>query len=106
MPQNTEPSDKYRCIKVPLKNILRDDTCKVYQYKELKKLEKKIGKKNDNIKSTHSIIFDTVIRTNKIMIKTYLLLRLWILDKYHNNDIIPKITIELISSCMQSLKIN
>ena len=73
-----EPPDKYKCIKVPLKQLMP-------------------------LSADREIIFDTVKRTNKIIVKTYLLLRLWILDKYHSNQEIPKITKETIISCMQTL---
>ena len=67
MVKKKKPPDKYNCIKVPFDKIIKD---------------------ND----TKDKIFDCVVRTNKITIKTYQLLRLWILDKYHKNETIPTIT--------------
>lgn len=70
--------DKYNCIKVPFDKI---------------------------IKNTDTIdkIFDCVIRTNKITIKTYQLLRLWILDKYHKKENIPIITEDTIKMAQKSI---
>jgi hypothetical protein len=68
----------YKCIKLPLKNIIKDS-------------------------SHHEIIFDAVIRTNKIIVKTYLLLRLWVLDKYHNDKVIPEIDQDTILTCIQTI---
>ena len=49
------------------------------------------------------IIFDAVNRTHQIVIHTYQFLRLWILNKYHNNQEIPIITTDIISMAMKSL---
>ena len=73
--------DYYKCIKLPLKNVVSD-------------------------KSDRKIILSAVSRTNKIIVKTYLLLRLWILNKYHTNNIIPKITEDTIITCMQTLNLH
>jgi hypothetical protein len=73
-----KPPDPYKCIKVPLHKIIRD---------------------TDHIDT----IFDCVVRTNKIIIKTYQLLRLWILDKYHNDEDIPKITEKTIKTCIKAI---
>ena len=76
-----EPPDKYSCIKLPIHKIIR----------------------NENYDSTLTIINDAVMRTNYIIYKTYLLLRLWILQKYHKNENIPFITESTIKMCMKSL---
>ena len=70
--------DKYNCIKVPLDKIIKDT-------------------------DTVDKIFDCVVRTNKITIKTYQLLRLWILDKYHKKDNIPTITEDTIKMAQKSI---
>jgi len=49
------------------------------------------------------IIFDAVNRTHQIVIHTYQILRLWILNKYHSNEIIPIITTDIISMAMKAL---
>lgn len=49
------------------------------------------------------IIFDAVNRTHQIVIHTYQFLRLWILNKYHNKEIIPIITTDIISMAMKAL---
>jgi hypothetical protein len=70
--------DKITTIKCPLKLILKDE-----KYK--------------------SIIFDACYRTNQIVIHTYQFLRLWILNKYNNNEQIPIIDENLIKMCFKSL---
>ena len=74
--------DKYRCIKVPLHSILHKD---------------------DNAINIFNTIQDAVYRTNYITTKTSLLLRLWCLEKYHNNIDIPIIDENTIRMCMKSL---
>ena len=72
------PPDKYNCIKVPFDKIIKDS-------------------------DTKDKIFDCIVRTNKITIKTYQLLRLWILDKYHKNEAIPTITEDTIKMVQKSI---
>jgi NADH:ubiquinone oxidoreductase subunit len=79
MSRKEEPPDKYQCIKVPIKSILKNET---------KTLER---------------INDAVMRTNYITTKSYFLLRLWVLQKYHNNQDIPHITEDTIKMSMKSL---
>jgi len=81
MTSKNEPPDKYKCLKITLSSIFNDK-----DYLEI-----------------HKVIENAVIRTNRITTKTYLLLRLWILDKFHNNQDIPIITTDTISMCMKSL---
>ena len=76
----TKTPDKYRCIKMPLEQILKD--------------------KDTQTKA----IFDCVDRTNRIVIKGYQLLRLWILDKYHKGEVIPKINKTRILECLNSFQ--
>ena len=78
--QLKEPPDKYKCIKLPL-------------YKTLKQ--------NDQIK--FNTINNAVYRTNIITTKAYMLIRLWILDKYHNNIDIPHITLDTIKMAFKSI---
>ena len=81
MNSKKEPPDKYRCLKLPISSIL---------YK-------------DNIKEYMKILQNAIIRTNAITTKTYFLLRLWVLQKYHNKQDIPEITTDTISMCMKSI---
>jgi N-acetylmuramoyl-L-alanine amidase len=74
-----KPPDKYQCIKVPIQRILKKET------------------------NTLEIINDAVSRTNYITTKSYFLLRLWVLQKYHNNQDIPHITEDTIKMSMKSL---
>ena len=78
-----KPPDKYNCLKLHISSII---------------------KKNDiNIKENMNILQNAIIRSNDITTKTYFLLRLWILEKYHNNLEIPEITTDTISMCMKSM---
>ena len=81
MNSKKEPPDKYRCLKLPISSIL---------YK-------------DNVKEYMKILQNAIVRTNAITTKTYFLLRLWVLQKYHNNQDIPEITTDTISMCMKSI---
>ena len=75
-----KPPDNYKCLKIPIKNILKNQ---------------------DNTKIL-STLENAVLRTNKIVIKTYLLLRLWILEKYHSNIEIPEISEDTIKFAMKA----
>jgi hypothetical protein len=79
-----EPPDKYRCLKLPITSILYDN-------------------KEKEVKENIEILQKAIIRTNSITSKTYFLLRLWVLHKYHNNQEIPEITTDTISMCMKSV---
>ena len=81
MNSKKEPPDKYRCLKLPISSIL---------YK-------------DNVKEYMKILQNAIVRTNAITTKTYFLLRLWVLHKYHNNQDIPEITEDTIRMCMKSV---
>ena len=76
-----EPPDKYQCLKVPVSSIIR---------------------KEDKI--TLEVLQNAIIRTNNITTNTYFLLRLWVLEKYHNDLEIPEITDDTIKMCMCALK--
>jgi hypothetical protein len=86
MTTKKEPPDKYRCLKLPITSILINDT-----------------EKNKIIKENMDILENAIIRTNSITTKTYFLLRLWILHKYHSNLEIPEISEDTISICMKSI---
>ncbi len=75
--------DKYRCFKVPITSILHKD--------------------NDVVERNMMILQDAILRANKITSKSYMLLRLWILHKYHNDIIVPEITTDTISMAMKSV---
>ncbi len=89
----TDPPDKYRCIKLPLSKIFKITNKKDKNYKFHFEHSQNITNK----------IFNAVIRTNKIIRKTYLLLRLYIIDLYHNHNEVPLINEDLITLCIQSL---
>ena len=82
MNSKKEP-DKYRCLKLPISSILY--------------------KNNEEVKENMAILQNAIIRTNAITTKTYFLLRLWVLHKYHSNQEIPEITEDIISMCMKSI---
>ena len=88
MASKKKPPDKYRCLKLPVTSIL-------FQNKEN---ETQVNEQIDTLENA-------IIRTNAITSKTYFLLRLWILHKYHNNQVIPDITEDTISMCMKSVLI-
>ena len=82
MTSKKEPPDKYRCLKLPISSILYKD--------------------NEKVKENIDILQNAIIRTSAITTKTYFLLRLWVLHKYHNNQDIPEITTDTISMSMKS----
>jgi hypothetical protein len=84
MATKKEPPDKYRCLKLPITSILYDNNEK-------------------EVKENMEILQKAIVRTNSITSKTYFLLRLWVLHKYHNNQEIPEITTDIISMCMKSV---
>jgi len=77
-----EPPDKYRCLKLPITSIIPN---------------------NEDVKVNLDILQNAIIRTNAITSKTYFLLRLWVLHKYHNNQEMPEITTDTISMGMKSI---
>ena len=81
MYEKVKPPDKYRCIKLPIQKFLKSDI-------SIDVLER---------------INDAVSRTNIITTNSYFLLRLWVLQKYHNNQEIPIITEDTIRMSMKSL---
>jgi len=81
-----KPPDKYKCMKVPIHSILHNTP----------------DFENSN-KENLLILEDAITRTNNITTKTYFLLRLWVLHKYHSQVEIPVITEDTISMCMYSL---
>ena len=81
MYEKVKPPNKYRCIKLPIQKILKSDL------------------PIDVLES----INDAVSRTNIITTNSYFLLRLWVLQKYHNNREIPIITEDTIRMSMKSL---
>ena len=82
MTSKKEPPDKYRCLKLPITSIIPN---------------------NEEVKENMEILQKAIVRTNAITSKTYFLLRLWVLHKYHNNQEIPEITTDTISMCMKSV---
>lgn len=81
MYEKVKPPDKYRCIKLPIQKIIKSDL-------PIDVLER---------------INDAVSKTNTITTNSYFLLRLWVLQKYHNNQEIPIITEDTIRMSMKSL---
>jgi hypothetical protein len=73
-----KPPDKYRTIKCSLKSILRNEL-------------------------NQPKLFDNCNRTHQLVIHTYHLLRLWVLNKYHNKQEIPLITDDTIKMAFKSL---
>ena len=88
MNRKEEPPDKYRCLKLPITSILICD-----------------AERKQEVLNNMEILQNAIIRTNSITTKTYFLLRLWVLQKYHTNLEIPEITEDTISMCMKSVLI-
>ena len=81
--KSVEHPEKYRCLKVPITAILHDDS--------------KVAERNMDI------LQNAISRANAITSKSYMLLRLWVLEKYHNNLIIPELTEDTVSMAMKSV---
>ena len=81
---NKQPPDKYKCLKLRLYKLLDNNT--IY-----------------NNKNVFSTIEDAIKRTNNIVIKSYMLLRLWILKKYETDIVIPIITKDTIKMTFKSV---
>ena len=88
MSQKEEPPDKYRCLKIPITSILICDE-----------------ERKQEVLNNMEILQNAIVRSNSITTKTYFLLRLWVLQKYHNKLEIPEITEDTISMCMKSVMI-
>jgi len=73
-----KPPDKYKVLKIPLKNIIKDV-------------------------ALIPILFNATLRTHKLIIHISQFLRLWILSKYHTNNIIPEITKEVVQMAFKAL---
>ena len=81
--KSVEHPDKYRCLKVPITAILHDDS--------------EVAERNMDI------LQNAISRANAITSKSYMLLRLWVLEKYHNNLTIPELTEDTVSMAMKSV---
>jgi hypothetical protein len=79
MVEKEKPPDFIKCIKVPLKYVL----------------------KNNDINMPK--ILNAVDRSNKIMIHTLLFMKLHLLDYYEKNNKLPKIDKIFVNSCMKIL---
>lgn len=66
MNSKKKPPDKYRCLKLHITSIFYKD--------------------NDEVNKNMDILQNAIIRTNSITSKTYFLLRLGVLHKYHNQE--------------------
>ena len=81
--KSVEHPDKYRCLKVPITAILHGDSM--------------VAERNMDI------LQNAISRANAITSKSYMLLRLWVLEKYHNNLTIPVLTKDTVSMAMKSV---
>lgn len=77
--KKNKPPDYFKCVKVPIKHIL----------------------KNPDINSPK--ITEAVIKCNKIIIHTLLFMKLYLLDYYEKNNKLPEIDKIFINSCMKIL---
>ena len=83
MVKKKNESEKYRCLKVRITAILHSDS--------------EIADRNMDI------LQNAISRANAITSKSYMLLRLWVLQKYHNNCTIPELTHDTVSMAMKSV---
>jgi len=74
-----KPTDYFKCVKIPLKHIL----------------------KHPEINT--SKINDAVIRCNKIVINTLMFMKLYLLDYFEKNNTLPEIDKVFVNSCMKIL---
>ena len=77
-----KPPDKYRCLKLPISSILF---------------------KNKDADENMVCLQNAIIRANNVTCKSYFLLRLWVLDRYHSNKEILEITEDTISMAIKSV---
>ena len=84
---NKHPPDKYKCLKLRFSKVLDNST--IY-----------------NNKNVFNTIENAIKRTNNIVIKSYMLLRLWILKKYESNVDIPIITKDTIRMSFKAVMTN
>jgi transposase len=74
-----KPTDYFKCIKIPLKHVL----------------------KNPDINLAK--ITDAVIKCNKIVINTLMFMKLYLLDYFEKNNKLPEIDKVFVNSCMKIL---
>ena len=79
-----DPPNKYRCLKLPITSILLTD---------------------NEAEQNLIVLQNAILRANSITSKTYFLMRIWLLHKYHSNQEIPELTEDTIAMCMKSILI-
>ena len=77
-----DPPNKYRCLKLPITSILLTD---------------------NDAEQNLIVLQNAILRANAITSKTYFLMRIWLLHKYHSNQDIPELTQDTIAMCMKSI---
>jgi hypothetical protein len=99
IPPTREYIDTYKCIKLPLIKILP----LVSQKTQINNTKNNQLSDLENISPDETLgrINDAVIRTHKIIVKTMMLLRQWVLLKYHQDTTIPLINKETIKMVIQ-----
>ena len=100
--------DEYHCIKLPLTHILHKVTktktiTLTLKHKDSSETEHNIVIGNLSSDIILHRINDAVIRTNNIMIKSYMLLRYWVLKHYHQDQTIPLITKKIIAAVFKAI---
>ena len=79
-----DPPNKYRCLKLPITSILLTD---------------------NEAEQNMIVLQNAILRANSITSKTYFLMRIWLLHKYHSNQDIPELTQDTVAMCMKSILI-
>ena len=77
-----DPPNKYRCLKLPITSILLTD---------------------NEAEQNLIVLQNAILRANSITSKTYFLMRIWLLHKYHSNQDIPELTEDTVAMCMKSI---
>ena len=78
-PPDPGVNQKYKTFNIPLTKIIK------------------------NVDEINNKLEDAVKRTNKIVIHAYQFIRLWIINKYNNNKIIPEITEDIFKLAFRAL---
>jgi len=77
--KKTNPPDYFKCVKVPLKHVLKNPDVNLPK------------------------ITDAVIKCNKIVINTLMFMKLYLLDYFEKNNKLPDIDKVFVNSCMKIL---
>ena len=96
--------EDYHCIKLTIEKILHETPkTKTITIVTEDNIEYNITIGNLSKQEIIHRVNDAVVRTNQIMKKTYLILRYWVLLKYHQYESVPIITEDVIFAAIKSI---